>query len=221
MRFLANPALRGRSGDEAVVAAHYLRRHFQKIGLRPLFPDGEYFQFIPGRKDENGVPKVMGRNVGAWLPGSDPKLRDEFIMVTAHYDHLGARGGVVFPGADDNASGTAMMLEVAEKLAALKVRPKRSIAFVGFDLEEKMIWGSRWFAAHPPWPLEEKLKLFITADMIGRSLGDLPLPLVFVLGSEHAPELKTFLDEVGTPPNLEAARLGVDLIGNSQRLRSV
>ena len=213
VRFLANPALRGRSGDEAVVAAHYLRRHFQKIGLRPLFPDGEYFQFIPGRKDENGVPKVMGRNVGAWLPGSDPKLRDEFIMVTAHYDHLGSRGGVVFPGADDNASGTAMMLEVAEKLAALKVRPKRSIAFVGFDLEEKMIWGSRWFAAHPPWPLEEKLKLFITADMIGRSLGDLPLPLVFVLGSEHAPELKTFLDEVGTPPNLEAARLGVDLIG--------
>ena len=66
--------------------------------------------------------------------------------------------------------------------------------------------------AHPPFELEQ-VKLFITADMIGRSLGDLPLPTVIVMGSEHAPRMTTLLDDVGSPRGLEVARLGVDLVG--------
>jgi hypothetical protein len=177
-----------------------------------VFEGNSFYQSIPDAPDADGKRPELGRNVGCWLEGRDSKLKDECIILGVHYDHLGAGDGVVFHGADDNASGVAMMLEVARRFSTANERPRRSVMFVGFDLEEQMLWGSRWFAAHPPRPLD-KVKLFITADMIGRSLGDLPLPAVFVLGSEHAPRLKTALDHIGRPEGLEVARLGTDLIG--------
>lgn len=219
VEFLASPQLAGRSGVNSAKAADYLAKHFRDCKLRPLFPDESFEQPIPTsaeEADEDGAsprtPRIVGRNIGAWLEGSDPKLRDELIVIGAHFDHLGTRNGKIFRGADDNASGTAMMLEIARQLAASKQRPKRSVAFVGFDLEEQLLWGSRWFVAHPPFELD-RVKLFITADMIGRSLGDLPLPTIFVMGSEHAPRLKLLLDDIGSPCGLEVARLGIDLIG--------
>ncbi len=216
VEYLAHPALGGRPGGRADLAADYIVNHFQKIGLKPLFSEGRgrdgYFQAIPEAVAEGEPPRVMGRNIGAVLPGSDPNLAEEVIVLSAHYDHLGTRGGEVFAGADDNASGVAMLLEVAGRLAESPNRPRRTIAFVAFDLEERMLFGSQWFAAHMPWP-QENLKLFLTADMIGRSLGNLNLPTVFVLGSEHAPHLRTVLDEVGHPEGLEVSRLGIDLIG--------
>jgi Zn-dependent M28 family amino/carboxypeptidase len=178
--------------------------------LSPLFGDS-FLQPIPGAKDDEGNSTTIGQNVGAILPGSDPTLRDEYVIVSAHYDHLGVRNGLIYAGADDNASGVSMMLEVARKLST-GPKPRRSIVFIGFDLEERLLWGSRWFAAHPPWPIE-RVKLFITADMIGRSLGNLDLDSIFVLGSEHAPSLKHTLDEVGLPKGLDVARLGIDLVG--------
>jgi hypothetical protein len=211
IEFLAGDALQGRSGADAARAAAYLIDHFRRIGLKPLFGES-YEQPIPGRGEQPEERVVVGRNVGGWLEGADPELKDELVMIGVHYDHLGVRDGVIFPGADDNASGVSMMLEVAEAFATGKERPKRSLVFVGFDLEEQMLWGSRWFASHPPWPIQ-RVKLFITADMIGRSLGNLPLPAVFVLGSEHAPQVKRALDRVGTPAGLEVARLGIDLVG--------
>lgn len=229
VEFLASRELAGRSGANSTKATDYLTKQFRVCKLRPLFADDSFEQPIPTsaeERDENTNsssggggddppskgPRIVGRNVGAWLEGSDPKLRDELIVIGTHFDHLGTRSGKVFRGADDNASGTAMMLEVARQLAVSKQRPKRSIVFVGFDLEEQLLWGSRWFVAHPPFELD-RVKLFITADMIGRSLGDLPLPTVFIMGSEHAPRMKTLLDDVGSPRGLEVARLGVDLIG--------
>lgn len=207
---LAGEKLRGRAGADALEAARYIRDHLQRWKLQPLFGE-EFFQEIPGNA-ATAPGAVLGRNVGAILPGGDPRLRDEVIIVSAHFDHLGVRGGQIYAGADDNASGVAMLLATARAFAAAPQPPRRSIAFVGFDLEEHLLWGSRWFVAHPPRPLEQ-VKLFITADMIGRSLGNLPLPTVFVLGSEHAPQVKRTLDQVGTPHGLEAARLGIDLIG--------
>lgn len=229
VEFLASRELAGRSGANSAKAADYLTKQFRDCKLRPLFADGSFDQPIPTSAEErdentdssNGGggddppskgPRIVGRNVGAWLEGSDPKLRDELIVIGTHFDHLGTRSGKVFRGADDNASGTAMMLEVARQLATSKQRPKRSIVFVGFDLEEQLLWGSRWFVAHPPFDLD-RVKLFITADMIGRSLGDLPLPTIFVMGSEHAPRMKLLLDDVGSPRGLEVARLGIDLVG--------
>lgn len=210
VEFLAAPRMAGRSGETARAAADYIRGHFERLGLKPLF-EGSYYQEIPASRAEGVEGGVMGRNVGAILPGRDPARRDEYIIVSAHYDHLGVRDGRIFAGADDNASGVAMMLEVARSLAA-ESPPECSVAFVGFDLEERMLWGSRWFASNPPRPLED-LRLFITADMVGRSLGRLDLPTVFVLGSEHAPRLKQTLDAVTPPEGLEVSRLGIDLIG--------
>ena len=237
--FLTDPARGGRPGGRAGAAAEYLADRFRELGLEPVFapPAGEsgtgdengpgepgggrsFFQPIAGPE---GTP--VGRNVAALLPGSDPDLKDEIVLLGAHYDHLGVRGGKLYPGADDNASGTAMLLEVAERLAADAngtAGPRRGVLFVGFDLEERMLFGSRWFAAHPPAVLTggaddaemRQLKAVFVADMIGRSLGDLDLPTVFVLGSEHAPHLKTVLDRTGAPEGLETARLGIDLIGS-------
>ena len=234
VEFLAAPERGGRPGGNADAAAEYLVDHFESLGLEPVFEskgappngDGEpgYYQTIAG--PDGGA---FGRNVAALLPGSDPDLKGEVVLLGAHYDHLGERGGVLYPGADDNASGTAMLMEVAERLAAeanAGAGPRRSVLFVGFDLEERMLFGSRWFAAHPPAVLTggpgpggksdatmRRLKAVFVADMIGRSLGDLDLPTVFVLGSEHAPHFKTVLNRVGAPEGLEAARLGIDLIG--------
>ena len=224
IEFLAGPTMEGRASAAKEKARNYIVERLKAAKLQPLFSEPlepsndkpqtalSFLQAIPGAANEDGSIPILGHNIGAWLSGSDPTLADEFLIVSAHYDHLGVRDGQVFAGADDNASGVAMMLEVARQMAASDIKPKRSVAFVAFDLEERLLWGSRWFAAHPPCPIE-RVKLFITADMIGRSLGDLPLPTVFVLGSEHAAELKTALDLVGTPPKLEVCRLGTDLIG--------
>lgn len=213
VEWLADPARRGRARRDAYPVGDYIKVRFEKAGLKPVFENGSYFQNIPGPKREDGTKTRYGRNVAGWIPGSDPKLRDELIIVSAHFDHLGSRGSQgYFPGADDNASGTAMLIEAAEAFAELKQKPKRSVVFIGFDLEEYLLWGSRWFVAHPPWPIEN-VKLFITADMIGRSLGDLPIETVFVMGSEHGLGLDETLAKVGSPRNLSIAPLGIDLIG--------
>lgn len=105
-----------------------------------------------------------------------------------------------------------MMLETARRLSQLPVKPRRSIAFVGFDMEEELLYGSRWFAAHPPFPLQN-IRLMVTADLIGRSLGDLPLPLVFLFGVESGVGMEETVSRVGAPQGLEVGRLGTDFIG--------
>lgn len=213
VEYLASPRLEGRGGARGKrLAAEYLAKYYRSLGLRPLFSDASFFQNIPGTPDEEGRETIRGRNVAAWLPGSDPKLRDEYVIVSAHYDHLGIRDGELHPGADDNATGVAMVLEVARQLASRPQPPRRSFVFINFDLEEYLLWGSRWFVAHPPWPIE-RVKLFITADLIGRSLGDLPTRNVFVVGGECAPALERALQVSGRPTGIRVDRLGVDLIG--------
>lgn len=212
VEFLASDELRGRSGQGARAAARYVEDHFKELKLLPLF-NGQYQQKIPGSAHKDGSRFVIGQNVGAWLPGSDPELRDEFVIVSAHYDHLGVRGGKIYHGADDNASGTSMVLEVARRFASLEKRPARSMVFLAFDLEEHLLWGSRWFVAHAPWKMEQ-VKLFMTADMIGRSLGGMRIDTVFVMGSEHGSTLDETLDTIGEPAGLNVARLGIDLIGS-------
>jgi Zn-dependent M28 family amino/carboxypeptidase len=131
--------------------------------------------------------------------------------VAAHFDHLGVRNGRIYPGADDNASGVAMMLEVARSIVQAPERPRRSLVFIGFDLEEVGLFGSRYYVAHPPVPLE-KVVLFITADMIGRSLGGVCPSHVFVIGSEHAPGLRAWVNEAARGRALTVGLLGADLL---------
>jgi peptidase M28-like protein/PA domain-containing protein len=115
-------------------------------------------------------------NVVAILPGADPRLKQENIVIGAHYDHLGlgfygaldpSAEGTVHNGADDNASGTAVMLVLAARLSRLPVAPPRTIVFVAFTGEELGLYGSRYFAAHPPFPITAT-KAMINLDMVGR-----------------------------------------------------
>jgi hypothetical protein len=203
---LASPEFAGRSGVGGEKTVDYLIARFQALKLAPLF-GGEYVQPIPGK--EPGT--VQGRNVGVYLRGSDAKLRDQWVIVAAHFDHLGVRRGVLYPGADDNASGVAMMLEVARSVVGGSVPPKRSMMFIGFDLEEIGLFGSRYFVAHAPVPLE-KVVLFVTADMIGRSLAGVCESHVFVMGTENAPGLRPWVDEAGQGRALTVGLLGADIL---------
>ncbi|MEC9093482.1 MAG: M20/M25/M40 family metallo-hydrolase [Planctomycetota bacterium] len=107
-------------------------------------------------------------NVVGWLEGSDPKLKHEHVIIGAHLDHLGTRGQEVFPGADDNASGSTAILQIAKALAINKVRPKRSILMMWFAAEEIGLVGSRHYANNPLKPLKDCICM-LNIDMIGRN----------------------------------------------------
>lgn len=106
-------------------------------------------------------------NVVGLLEGSDPKLKHETVLLTAHYDHLGLRGDKVLPGADDNASGTAALLELARAFASHPQRRKRTLLFIAFGAEEAGLLGSYYYTAHPLRPLRST-RAVINLDMIGR-----------------------------------------------------
>jgi hypothetical protein len=115
---------------------------------------------------------VKLRNVIGLLRGSDPSLRDSFVLVTAHYDHLGTRSGMpgdnIFNGANDDGSGTVSVIELASALATLKPRPKRSIVFMTFFGEEKGLLGSRYYGHHPVFPIE-KTVADVNLEQVGRT----------------------------------------------------
>jgi len=172
-----------------------------------MLPDS-YVQEIPS-KEPGGAPQ--GRNVGGFVRGDDPTLRDEWIVLGTHYDHLGVRNGILYPGADDNASGVAMMLETARSLLARDAKPRRSVLFVGFDLEEIGLFGSRYFVAHPAVPLD-RIALFVTADMLGRSLAGVCERNVFVFGTEHSPALRPWIVDASRGRPIDVGILGADLL---------
>lgn len=108
-------------------------------------------------------------NVVAVLRGSDPELAAEAVVYSAHMDHVGRRlDGEVFNGADDNASGSAGLLEIATAFATGEQKPRRSVIFLSVSGEELGLWGSAYFADHPTWPAD-KLIANVNTDMIGRS----------------------------------------------------
>jgi Zn-dependent M28 family amino/carboxypeptidase len=115
------------------------------------------------------------QNVVAVFEGSDPVLKDEYVALGAHYDHIGigipVNGDAINNGADDDGSGTTALLAMAEALAKASTRPKRSVLFVWHAGEEKGLWGSRYFTEYPTIPLE-KIVAQINIDMIGRSKKD-------------------------------------------------
>lgn len=166
--FLASDSLRGRNAGsvDAAKAADYIVKQFEEIGVEPYFEEG-FFQHF----EKYGTNTY--KNIVGVIPGNDPVLKDEYILIGAHYDHLGFRESsnadgtpktVVYNGADDNASGTATIIEMARLLKARQNDLKRSVLVVAFDAEEKGLWGS--------YDLAEKLdvskiKLMMSIDMVG------------------------------------------------------
>jgi hypothetical protein len=111
-------------------------------------------------------PEGVGTNVVAWLPGSDPQLKEEAIVIGAHLDHLGMNDQLM-PGANDNASGAAVLLGVAEALATRGIPLKRSVVFVLFGAEEQGVKGSEFYVAHPFVP-NTRVKAMINLESVGR-----------------------------------------------------
>lgn len=124
------------------------------------------------RLEVTQIGKRRSSNVIAVLTGSDPELRDEYVIVGAHYDHIGLDGnGEVLHGADDNASGVAALLEVAEAVASSERRPRRSVLFIGWGAEEMGLVGSTTFCRRPPIDLA-RVAACVNLDMIGRNAPD-------------------------------------------------
>ena len=114
-----------------------------------------------------GIERLLAsRNVLGVIAGSDPKLRDEAVVLGAHMDHLGRVGDTVYPGADDNASGVSSVIEIAKALAALPVKPKRTVVIAFWTGEEEGELGSGFYVRHPLWPLA-RTAAYLNLDMIG------------------------------------------------------
>ena len=109
------------------------------------------------------VPNIVG-----WLPGSDPNLQHEYLVMGAHLDHLGVKAGFVFPGADDNGSGSTALLSVARAMTVNGVRPKRSVLFMWFAAEEIGLIGSKYYCDHPVLPIQNMTSM-LNIDMVGRN----------------------------------------------------
>ena len=160
--YFASDSLQGRkAGSEyAAKAASYIVKEFESMGLEPMFGTGPVVEFE--RQDSRF------RNVVFKMEGSDPLLKDEYIVLGAHYDHLGVRNGQVYNGADDNASGTAALIEVARELKSNPGGLKRTVVFAAFDAEELGLFGSYNLASMMSDSLGiDKVKLMMSLDMVG------------------------------------------------------
>jgi hypothetical protein len=188
LSFIASDLLEGRGTPSRGLdlAAEYIAAQFRRAGLEPAGDDG-FFQTAdwnvirPVRNNPNApppaapaadAPPVKVRNVVGILRGSDPQLKDTYILITAHYDHLGIRenaeGDKIFNGANDDGSGTVSVMELATAFAAMKERPKRSLVFMTFFGEERGLVGSRYYGAHPIFPIE-KTVADINLEQVGRT----------------------------------------------------
>jgi hypothetical protein len=165
---------------------------------------------------------IRGRaeNVIGILPGSDPVLKNETIVIGAHYDHLGfgyygsrdsSTEGQIHHGADDNASGTAVLLQVAQRLARLSPRPARTLVFAAFSGEEVGLLGSRHYVEHPTLPLSTT-KAMLNLDMVGR----LRANRLTVFGARSAEELSRIVNEAARPLGLEINES--DAVGRSDHM---
>jgi hypothetical protein len=175
VEFFASPDLKGRGlGSPGLdKAAQYVADRFKAFGLTPGGDGGTYFQRFTAPKGEGGRPAEAANVVGI-LPGSNDAFKDQSAVLGAHLDHLGTGWpdvhagdeGKVHPGADDNASGVAVLLELARVLAAGE-RPPRSVVFVAFTGEEAGRLGSQYYVAHPVRPIAN-MEGMINLDTVGR-----------------------------------------------------
>lgn len=165
--YLADDTLEGREAGSrgGHAAAKYVLERIQDTGLRGGAADGSFVQGFRG-----GMQNIL-----AVLEGSDPTLSGEYLLVSAHYDHVGYGNrrnsfgpfGYIHNGADDNASGVSALLELIDALTRTEHRPRRSILFAFWDGEEKGLLGSAYWAQHPTVQLSD-VKICLNVDMVGR-----------------------------------------------------
>jgi len=202
VRFLARPDLKGRSPKTlgSAAARRYLCQHFKACGLVPW-----------GKAEDFAQAFMMGTNVVGVLPGSDPNLAREFVVLAAHYDHLGWTQRGLCLGACDNASGVAALLEIAQELALSQARPRRSICLAAFDCEEKFSLGALAFTCREDFD-PNRITGIVNMDMLGRNGFEVLDRHLFVIGTESYPDLRqqiwTFAKD-----QIEMLPIGTDITG--------
>jgi Zn-dependent M28 family amino/carboxypeptidase len=205
MDFLAADEMHGRGSltrDEHL-AAQYCASVFESLGLKGAGDNGSFLQKIPVTLSERAqkriaryedTPRTSTWNAIAMLPGSDPALKSEVVLLTAHLDHLGVaakqvaaqpvNGDSIYNGADDDASGTTAVLNLARVLAHGRA-PKRTVVFALFGSEEMGGYGARGFLDHPPVPLNS-IVANLEFEMIGRPDAAVPEGTLWLTGYERS-----------------------------------
>ncbi|MCZ6835614.1 MAG: M28 family peptidase [Planctomycetota bacterium] len=189
--FLASDDMNGRSfkSAEAHEASKYIAKQFKEAGLTPLGDDGLWFQNI---EIHEAAPNVVGIRKGKG---------DRFLLITAHFDHLPPKktgDDRIFNGADDNASGTSAIIEIARAFGELDEMFEASIVFVAFNAEERGLVGSRHFAKHPPLDLKKAIGI-INLDMVSRGEEN----LIFCEGGPSAPGMLPSIKKANKTIGLE------------------
>ena len=221
-KILASDSLEGRETGKSgqKMAAEYIANQFKKIGIPPYKRKTYYQKFKvkpKGHLRQRIKLKhkyVKGENVLGFIEGTD--LKDEVLIITAHYDHLGKKEFLIYNGADDNASGTAAILEIAEAFMLAKKQgkgPRRSVLIMPVSGEEKGLLGSKYYTDNPIYPLENTIAN-LNIDMIGRvdeyhENGD----YIYLIGSDR---LSTELHNISEEVNKKHFNLELDYTFNDK-----
>jgi hypothetical protein len=179
-----------------------------------------YKATIPANLHWSGVHDMdvlSGVNVLGYIEGTDPVLKNELVVVSAHYDHLGKRGADIYFGADDNASGTSAVIEIAQAMEEAKTKgvgPKRSVLCMLVTGEEKGLLGSQYYSEHPVFPLGQTVA-DVNIDMIGRVDAEhADSNYTYVIGSDR---LSTDLQKINESVNDTYSHLALDYTFNSDK----
>ncbi|RAR75354.1 M28 family metallopeptidase [Flavobacterium aciduliphilum] len=198
-------------------AGNYLIAQYKKMGIP--FPKGaeSYYQNVPAefmnKEYDEHLPD--SENIWAFIEGSEKP--DEIIVVSAHYDHVGMKNGVVYNGADDDGSGTVALLEIAQAFQKAKEQgqgPKRSILFLHMTGEEHGLYGSSYYSEHPLFPIE-KTVADVNIDMIGRRDNrHSDSNYIYLIGSDYlSSDLFTICEEA----NAKFTQLAIDYKYNDRK----
>jgi hypothetical protein len=221
VQYLASEELAGRGpgSDGNNKAAEFIAGKFKSAGLLPGSDDGSYFQTWNEVVDASGN-KAPVKNIIGIIPGTNPNLKDESVIVCAHYDHLGlgwpgankGNEGKIHPGADDNASGVAVIVELAELLGKT-LKPQRTIIFIAFASEESGLLGSKYYVQNTKRFPAKKVIGVLNFDTVGR-LGNNKL---FVLGASTAREWRFIFMGASYVTGVETEMVTQELDASDQR----
>lgn len=190
-----------------------LQRNIDENLCPSSFPVPEIFVNLAVSVEKNEFPS---NNVIGWIEGSDSQLKKEFVVIGAHYDHVGISSkpnhsnDSIMNGADDNASGTAAVMAVAKAFTESGKRPARSVVFILFTAEERGLIGSDYYTKKPLFPLEKTVAM-INLDMVGRNGND----TVFVIGQQYNPELAALVSDEIAKSELTRDEMPIDLYRSS------
>ena len=198
---------RGLGTEGKILAKRYIAEQFRQAGIKPMGED-----FLHHLRLRVGLAWVPAANVVGFLPGSDPALKDEYIVLGAHYDHLGYTyrddERVVYPGADDNASGTAAVIELARHFAQNREAIGRSIVFIAFDGEESGLLGARKFVEDEGPADTLQIRLMFSLDMVGMYAANRG---VHLLGMGTLDEGPAIADKLASGMGVSVRRMGSEI----------